>query len=281
MLLALLGNAWAAEKVTYYYTNEQGTPLATTDENGVVLTRVDYRAYGAQALGTSEQGPGYTGHVNDVDSKFVYMQQRYYDPEVGRFLSRDPAGYTAGDKFALNPYVYALNNPVNNTDPDGRQALMGMPVQHDLPEEDSKELAKTVVPGLGCALDGCGAGGWAVEAAGVMPVGKIAKLGKAAAKVVEVIEDAAKINARPTRVRTSTVKNAWESAKEGSKSGTKACPTCGKDVKVAPKEGKRDWDVDHDPKWKDRDPKPTRQEVLDDYNSDTRLRCVSCNRSDN
>jgi uncharacterized protein RhaS with RHS repeats len=51
LLLALLGNAWASEKVTYYYTNEQGTPLATTDGNGAILTSVDYHAFGAQALG--------------------------------------------------------------------------------------------------------------------------------------------------------------------------------------------------------------------------------------
>jgi len=118
--LALLGNAWAAEKVTYYYTNEQGTPLATTDENGVVLTRVDYRAYGVQVLGTPEQGPGYTGHVNDADAGLVYMQARYYDPDVGRFVSADPVGPKPGDIFSFNRQAYTNNNPINRIDPDGR-----------------------------------------------------------------------------------------------------------------------------------------------------------------
>src|SRR6185295_2390285 len=78
------------------------------------------------------------------------------------------------------------------------------------------------------------------------------------------------------------VQGAWDDAAPGSKSGSKACPTCGKDADVAPGDGRRDWEVDHQPKWKDRDlTGKTRQEVLDGYNEDVRLRCPSCKRSDN
>nr|WP_246839071.1 GH-E family nuclease [Leptospira wolffii] len=41
------------------------------------------------------------------------------------------------------------------------------------------------------------------------------------------------------------------------------------------------WDVDHNPKWKDREKGSTRKEVLDNYNKDVRLRCKVCNRRDN
>ena len=45
---------------------------------------------------------------------------------------------------------------------------------------------------------------------------------------------------------------------------------------------KRDWDVDHQPKWKDRNlENKTRKEVLNEYNKGTRLRCPNCNRADN
>jgi uncharacterized protein RhaS with RHS repeats len=50
----------------------------------------------------------------------IYMQQRYYDPEIGRFLSSDSVATRAlGDNF--NRYWYANNNPYTNTDPDGRE----------------------------------------------------------------------------------------------------------------------------------------------------------------
>lgn len=117
-----------AETVTYYYTNPQGTPLATADAAGNILSTADYRPYGAQVLGTPEAGPGYTGHVNDPDSGFVYMQARYYDPIVGRFIGVDPAGPTSGNAFDFNRYSYASNNPVVNIDPDGR-ATVGENIQ--------------------------------------------------------------------------------------------------------------------------------------------------------
>ena len=48
------------------------------------------------------------------------MQARYYDPEAGRFLSVDPLGPHATNLFGFNRYAYANNNPVVNTDSDGR-----------------------------------------------------------------------------------------------------------------------------------------------------------------
>jgi len=123
-LLATVGSVQAAESVTYYYTSPQGTVLATADAAGNVLSTADYRPYGAQALGAPVPGPGYTGHVNDVDSGLTYMQARYYDPNSGRFLSVDPEEAGAGDAFAFGRYSYGGLNPVVNIDPDGRQSCV-------------------------------------------------------------------------------------------------------------------------------------------------------------
>jgi len=120
----------AAATVTYYYTNPQGTPLATADASGSILTTSDYRPYGAQAMGTPTPGPGYTGHVNEADTDLVYMQARYYDPLVGRFLSVDPAQAGTGDVFEFNRFTYADNNPVLNIDPDGRETYRLVPLDH-------------------------------------------------------------------------------------------------------------------------------------------------------
>lgn len=72
-----------------------------------------------------------------------------------------------------------------------------------------------------------------------------------------------------------------ENAGDG-ESGGKLCPTCGNEVKSKPGEKNKDWDNDHSPPWRDRELSgKDRKGVLDEYNRDTRLRCVGCNRSDN
>lgn len=119
-LLLVLGGAVHAGTVTYVYTDPQGTPLAEADANGTITATFDYAPYGSQALGSPPNGPGYTGHVNDPDTGLVYMQARYYDPQVGRFVSTDPVGPSAGNAFNFNRFAYANNNPIVNMDADGR-----------------------------------------------------------------------------------------------------------------------------------------------------------------
>lgn len=117
---SLLNSVAHAGAVIYVYTDPQGTPLAEADINGNITATYDYVPYGSQAMGAPLNGPGYTGHVNDPESGFVYMQARYYDPSTGRFLSKDPIGPAIGNAFNFNRYEYANNNPINNIDADGR-----------------------------------------------------------------------------------------------------------------------------------------------------------------
>jgi RHS repeat-associated protein len=58
--------------------------------------------------------------VNDVDTGLTYMQQRYYDPVAGRFLSIDPVVTDSKSGTSFNRYAYAVNNPYKYIDPDGR-----------------------------------------------------------------------------------------------------------------------------------------------------------------
>jgi RHS repeat-associated protein len=111
-----------AGTVHYYYTDGQGTPLAVTDETGHITSSYDYTPYGSSApnMSAAPNGPGYTGHVNDPDTGWVYMQARYYDPSTGRFLSVDPVTPAPGATFNFNRYDYTNNNPINHMDPDGR-----------------------------------------------------------------------------------------------------------------------------------------------------------------
>ena len=74
-----------AETITYIHTDALGSVVAETDANGNVVKRYDYEPYGGAVDGQVTDGPGYTGHVSDAATGLSYMQQRYYDPQLGLF----------------------------------------------------------------------------------------------------------------------------------------------------------------------------------------------------
>lgn len=105
---------------TYSHTDALGSPVAKTNSSGGVVSRTRYEPYGATVAGSDNPVRiGFTGHVNDVETGLVYMQQRYYDPIAGRFLSVDPVTTNAENGSFFNRYVYALNNPFGYVDPTG------------------------------------------------------------------------------------------------------------------------------------------------------------------
>lgn len=108
------------KQVTYYYTDPQGNVLAEADTSGNITARYDYTPHGVQIMDTASDAPRFTGHVSDSETAMVYMQQRYYDPSIGRFLSTDPSGPSAGNLNHFGRYGYAYDNPYRFTDPDGR-----------------------------------------------------------------------------------------------------------------------------------------------------------------
>jgi RHS repeat-associated protein len=120
-LIASRESVWGVGTVTkYQHTDALGSPVATTNETGNVIERNDYEPYGAIIGKPNYSGIGYTGHVMDGGTGLTYMQQRYYDQSVGRFLSVDPVTASSITGANFNRYWYASNNPYKNTDPDGR-----------------------------------------------------------------------------------------------------------------------------------------------------------------
>jgi RHS repeat-associated protein len=61
---------------------------------------------------------GFTGEPTDANG-LVYLRNRYYNPELGTFMSMDPYEGDSNEPMSLNEYAYAHGNPVNNTDPSG------------------------------------------------------------------------------------------------------------------------------------------------------------------
>lgn len=120
LLGPFVGPIARAGNITYIYTDPQGTPLVEADSQGNISNLSDHRPYGDHSDGSMTNEPGFTGHIEDDDSGLIYMQARYYDPLVGRFLSVDPVGPQAGNVFNLGRFAYVSNNPVMLSDPTGR-----------------------------------------------------------------------------------------------------------------------------------------------------------------
>lgn len=70
----------------------------------------------SQVNGTTFNPWRYASKRTDPESNLVNFGKRYYDPELARWLSTDPAGFID----SMNLYTYVLNNPFRYVDPDGR-----------------------------------------------------------------------------------------------------------------------------------------------------------------
>lgn len=121
ILLAASALPARAETIIYLHTDARGSVMAETDSAGNVVKRTAYEPYGGVIGGNLQNGPGFTGHVGDAATGLNYMQQRYYDPQLGMFISADPVTAYGKPVGQFHRYRYANNNPYTNTDPDGRQ----------------------------------------------------------------------------------------------------------------------------------------------------------------
>ncbi len=111
--------------IYYYVTNIQGDVEQILGTNGQVVVSYVYDAYGrvvdvsgslASTLG--EENPfRYRSYYFDIESGYYYLQSRYFDPLMGRFISAD--SQINPEVNGGNVFTYASNNPVNQTDPDG------------------------------------------------------------------------------------------------------------------------------------------------------------------
>ena len=83
-----------------------------------IVNQIDYDSFGniVSETGLNDFRFGFTGRDWDADAALYYYRARWYDPLVGRFLSEDPAGFSAGDE---NLTRYVSNSPVLHVDPSG------------------------------------------------------------------------------------------------------------------------------------------------------------------
>ncbi|HYK36953.1 RHS repeat-associated core domain-containing protein [Alloacidobacterium sp.] len=121
------------QTIRYFYHDHLSSVQAATDNNASAITaEVDYEPLGMHgdpsnpAL-SSSRGLGsirkdFTEQTLDAPLELLDMNGRIYDPRLGRFLTPDPIVQRPMRSESLNPYSYALNNPLKWIDPSGFQS---------------------------------------------------------------------------------------------------------------------------------------------------------------
>jgi len=102
----------------YYHTDSLGSTRLVTDESGNIVSAIAYHPFGKSDTEEGTEDCLFTGKEQDATGLYYYGA-RYYDSEVGGFLTRDPLKGERGVPQTLNRYVYCLNNPLKYVDPTG------------------------------------------------------------------------------------------------------------------------------------------------------------------
>jgi len=111
----------------YYVTNLQGDVVAILDSTGAPVVQYTYDAWGKvlSITGTMADSIGiinpllYRGYIYDHDTGLYYLQSRYYNPEIGRFICADAFVSTGQDVIGYNMFAYCGNNPTCRRDDAG------------------------------------------------------------------------------------------------------------------------------------------------------------------
>ena len=112
----------------YYVLNAQGDVSAILDSSGKLAASYDYDAWGnCTVYDSSDAAIGdlnplrYRGYYYDAETGFYYLQSRYYDPAICRFINAD--GLFTDGFVGSNLFAYCVNDPVNTVDPTGNFAI--------------------------------------------------------------------------------------------------------------------------------------------------------------
>ncbi|GBR73869.1 hypothetical protein NO1_1142 [Candidatus Termititenax aidoneus] len=134
------------EQLRYYHTDALGSVTAITDGDGKIIEANIYGPFGETEfsykatlhkvnpekraellvdpfLYSSDNRYTYTGQEQDEFGGLIYYNARWYDAEVGRFISEDHAAAVPMNPLTINRYIYCLNNPLIYVDPTGMWSI--------------------------------------------------------------------------------------------------------------------------------------------------------------
>ena len=116
----------------YYAKNAQGDITGIVNTSGTIVVEYTYDAWGnilsttgsmAATLGAINPFR-YRGYVYDTETGLYYLQTRYYNPAMGRFICADSYASTGVSLLGCNMFAYCNNDPINAIDPSGELALV-------------------------------------------------------------------------------------------------------------------------------------------------------------
>ena len=119
----VIDNVWTP---SFYGYDGFGTVRQLTNTAGAVTDTFEYDAFGNAIThtGTTPNNYLYRGEQYDPDLNLYYLRARYYNPQTGRFMSRDPEEGDITIPSTLHKYLYAGVDPVNFGDPWGRDSIL-------------------------------------------------------------------------------------------------------------------------------------------------------------
>ncbi len=126
----------------------------------------------------------YRGYVFDQETGLYYLQSRYYNPEVGRFINADAYTSTGQGMLGNNMFAYCNNNPVNRQDPSGSVSYIAFGTREDPMQTFMRMM-------------GCGGGG---EGVGMLTYYAVRSVEKQITKVRQDLYHYDESNTEPTVV---------------------------------------------------------------------------------
>ena len=110
---------------TYYVTDMHGNVVQLLDESGNVTKTYEYDSFGNEVKPEKkDENPyRYCGEYYDKETEEVYLRARYYQPSVGRFITRDTYTGESNEPLSLHLYTYCENDGVNAWDPSGHYKI--------------------------------------------------------------------------------------------------------------------------------------------------------------
>ena len=128
---------------TYYVTDMHGNVVQLLDESGNVTKTYEYDSFGNEVKPEKkDENPyRYCGEYYDKETEEVYLRARYYEPGVGRFITRDTYTGESNEPLSLHLYTYCENDGVNAWDPSGHWGRKDGKYVH---QEITKEAVRLV-----------------------------------------------------------------------------------------------------------------------------------------
>ena len=161
----------------------QAKIIALLDNNGNVVVNYKYDAWGKCEVDASTTNTElaninpfrYRSYYYDDETKLYFLKTRYYDPEIGRFITIDDLSYLDPESInGLNLYAYCGNNPVMNIDPSGHSftaILIGLAVSFLVTWAAGEIFGHQLVGGIGSAAGGVSAIATGISMFAFGPVG--------------------------------------------------------------------------------------------------------------